>query len=134
MTTHPDLAEEQAYVDHAYACLERSRADAWRLRDMTEVGRGGTHQARYEAEVFEGAISQRLTRLELGDAALVFGRIDRYGEGGVESFHIGRHGIENGKRKILGFAKERRFRELGGEVHNATNANLRNDLLGFNGC
>ena len=90
MTTHPDLAEEQAYVDHAYACLERSRADAWRLRDMTEVGRGGTHQARYEAEVFEGAISQRLTRLELGDAALVFGRIDRYGEGGVESFHIGR--------------------------------------------
>ena len=90
MTTHPDLADEQAYVDRAYACLERSRADAWRLRGMTEVGRGGTHQARYEAEVFEGVIAHRLERLDLGDAALVFGRIDRYVEspvtrGGTES-------------------------------------------------
>jgi DNA helicase IV len=99
MTTHPDLAEEQAYVDHAYACLERSREDAWRLRDLTEVGRGGTHQARYEAEVFEGAISQRLTRLELGDAALVFGRIDRFVEGGIESFHIGRLAVADEERE-----------------------------------
>ncbi len=99
MTTHPDLAEEQAYVEHAYECLERSRADAWRLRDLTEIGRGGTHQARYEAEVFEGAISQRLSRLELGDAALVFGRIDRYGEGGLESFHIGRLAVADEERE-----------------------------------
>ena len=99
MTNHPDLADEQAYVDHAYACLETSRADAWRLRDMTEVGRGGTHQARYEAEVFEGAISQRLTRLELGDAALVFGRIDRFVEGGIEAFHIGRLAVADQERE-----------------------------------
>ncbi len=99
MTTHPDLAVEQAYVDHAYACLERSREDAWRLRDLTEVGRGGTHQARYEAEVFEGAITQSLTRLELGDAALVFGRIDRYTEGGPESFHIGRLAVADEERE-----------------------------------
>ena len=99
MTTHPDLAEEQAYVDHAYECLERSRLDAWRLRDLTEVGRGGTHQARYEAEVFEGAITQRLSRLELRDAALVFGRIDRYVEGGLESFHIGRLAVADEDRE-----------------------------------
>ena len=101
MTTHPDLADEQAYVDHAYSCLEQSRQDAWRLRDMTEVGRGGTHQARYESEVFEGAISQRLTRLALGDAALVFGRIDRYSEGGLESFHIGRLAVADEEREPI---------------------------------
>ena len=33
---HPDLAAEQALVDHAYDCLERSRQDAWKLRDMSE--------------------------------------------------------------------------------------------------
>jgi DNA helicase IV len=99
MTTHPDLADEQAYVDHAYDCLERSRDDAWRLRTMTEVGRGGTHQARYEADVFEGAITQRLTQLNLYDAALVFGRIDRYGEGGTEPFHIGRLAVADEHRE-----------------------------------
>ena len=108
MTTHPDLAEEQAYVDKAYACLERSRAEVWRLRDLTEVGRGGTHQARYEAEVFEGVIGKRLERLDLGDAALVFGRIDRLSEAappvdsglpGTESFHIGRLAVADEERE-----------------------------------
>ena len=77
MTDHPELAEEQAYIDYAYDCLERSRAEAWRLRQLTEVGRGGTPQARYEQEVIEENIRNRLTQLELHDAALVFGRIDR---------------------------------------------------------
>lgn len=77
MAQHPDLGLEQAYIDRAYECLEESRADAWRIRDLTETGRGGTHQARWEAEAFEGAISARLNSLDLHDAALVFGRIDR---------------------------------------------------------
>src|SRR5438105_9885773 len=100
MSQHPDLVDEQAYIDFAYACLERSRADAWRLRDLTEAGRGGTHQNRYERDVFEEALQSRLTQLDLHDSVLVFGRIDRVasdGEGGdlsssrgVESFHLGR--------------------------------------------
>jgi DNA helicase IV len=77
MAQHPEFAEEQAYIDRAYACLDESREAAWKLRDLTETGRGGTHQARWEAEAFEGAISTRLNQLELNDAALVFGRIDR---------------------------------------------------------
>jgi DNA helicase IV len=89
---HPDLADEQAYIDHAYDCLERSRTDAWKLRELSEATLGGTFQARYERDVFDEALVNRLTRLDLGDAALVFGRIDRLVEGpsGVESFHIGR--------------------------------------------
>ncbi len=96
---HPDLTDEQAHIDHAYDCLERSRDDAWKLHDIHEGTLGGTMQARYERDVFDEAMVNRLTKLDLGDAALVFGRIDRLdgadprsadGEPLVESFHIGR--------------------------------------------
>jgi DNA helicase IV len=89
---HPELAAEQAYVDHAYECLERSRESAWRLRDLSEADLGGTFQARFERNAFDEALVKRLADLDLGDAALVFGRIDRYAETptGTEPFHIGR--------------------------------------------
>jgi DNA helicase IV len=89
---HPDLADEQAYIDHAYDCLDQSRTDAWKLRDIHEGTLGGTFQARYERDVFDEALVNRLTKLDLGDAALVFGRIDRLAEtpGELEAFHIGR--------------------------------------------
>ena len=89
---HPDLADEQAYIDHAYDCLEQSRTDAWKLRDLSEATLGGTFQARYERDVFDEALVNRLTKLDLGNAALVFGRIDRLAEtpDEIESFHIGR--------------------------------------------
>ncbi|MEX2625817.1 MAG: ATP-binding domain-containing protein [Ilumatobacteraceae bacterium] len=89
---HPDLPAEQAYVDHAYECLERSRASAWRLRDLSEADLGGTYQARFERNAFDEALVKRLTELDLGRAALVFGRIDRYAESpdALETFHIGR--------------------------------------------
>ena len=89
---HPELDAEQAYVDHAYDCLERTRRSAWRLRDLNEADLGGTFQARFERNAFDEALVKRLTDLDLGDAALVFGRIDRYAERPetTESFHIGR--------------------------------------------
>jgi DNA helicase IV len=89
---HPDLADEQAYVDHAYDCLDRSRRAAWKLRDLSEADLGGTFQARFERNAFDEALVKRLQDLDLGNAALVFGRIDRLAEGpdAVESFHIGR--------------------------------------------
>jgi DNA helicase IV len=89
---HPDLADEQAYIDHAYDCLEQSKSDAWKLRDLSEATLGGTFQARYERDVFDEALLNRLTTLDLGDAALVFGRIDRIAEHPeqLEAFHIGR--------------------------------------------
>lgn len=95
---HPDLAAEQAFIDHAYACLEQSKVDAWKMRGLHEGTLGGTFQARYERDVYDEAVFNRLTQLDLGDAALVFGRIDRaaddesshLAENGIESFHIGR--------------------------------------------
>jgi DNA helicase IV len=89
---HPDLAEEQAYIEYAYECLERSRDDAWRMRDLHEGTLKGTFQARYERDIADETVVNRLAQLDLGNAALVFGRIDRYAESpdGLEAFHIGR--------------------------------------------
>jgi len=99
---HPDFDDEQAYIDHAYACLERSREDAWKVRDLTEAGVGGTFQNRFERNAIDEQLVKRLTDLELGDAALVFGRIDRRPDDGgsaeVESFHIGRLAVADENR------------------------------------
>ena len=77
MTVHPDLEAEQAYIDHAYDCLDEARARANKLQSMVEVGRGGTEQARFERDVIWDTILHRLTQLHLGDASLCFGRIDQ---------------------------------------------------------
>lgn len=102
MAPHPDLDAEQAYIDHAYACLEESRRAAARLTSMVEVGRGGTEQARFEREVIYDTVANRLTHLELGDAALCFGRIDREAEspdGLLESFYIGRIAVSDAEQE-----------------------------------
>ena len=36
MAQHPDLPAEQAYVDHAFACLDRMRARVERTADAAE--------------------------------------------------------------------------------------------------
>ncbi len=98
---HPDLADEQAYIDHAYECLDTSREAAWRMRDMTEADLGGTFQARFERNAFDEALLKRLADLDLGDASLVFGRIDRSAESPdvAESFHIGRLAVADEDRE-----------------------------------
>ncbi len=85
--THPEIEAEQAYVDRAYRLLDEARDRARKLRGMVEVGRGGTTQARYERDVIEESVQNRLGQLQLGSASLVFGRID---EDSGDTFHIGR--------------------------------------------
>jgi DNA helicase IV len=86
---HPDLQAEQAYIDHAYACLDSARQRALDLRRLSTIGPGGTHQARYESEIVEDTIRARLAQLHLGeDLALVFGRIDP--EDADDRWYIGR--------------------------------------------
>jgi DNA helicase IV len=98
---HPDLPAEQAYVDHAYQCLEVSRAAAWRMRDMHEADLGGTFQARFERNAVDEALVRRLVELDLGNAALVFGRIDTADADGEphEAFHIGRLAVADDERE-----------------------------------
>jgi DNA helicase IV len=92
---HPELEAEQAHVDRAYERLDQLRADTeQRLRSVLDQGRGGTHQFREERDVIVRTSLARLDQLDIGDQALLFGRIDRIGETGeVEDFHIGRLGV-----------------------------------------
>jgi DNA helicase IV len=98
---HPDIADEQAYIDHAYECLSASRSAALRIRNMTQADLGGTFQARYERNTFDAAIVKRLEELDLGDASLVFGRVDRPAESPdvTEAFHIGRLAVADEDRE-----------------------------------
>jgi len=98
---HPDLADEQAHIDHCYACLESSRMAAFRVRGLNEASTGGTFQARFERNAFDEQLVRRLEELELGDASLVFGRIDRYAESPdqLEAFHIGRLAVADEDRE-----------------------------------
>ncbi len=101
MATHPDLAAEQAYIDHAYDSLERARRTATRLRSMVEVGKGGTEQARWEREMIEENIAARLDYLNLGDSSLVFGRIDQARSEGGDSYYIGRIAVADETQEPL---------------------------------
>jgi DNA helicase IV len=145
---HPDLAAEQEFIDFAYRCLEISRDAAWRMRNLHEGTLGGTFQARYERDVFDEAVVNRLTQLDLGNAALVFGRIDRMAEtpDGLETFHIGRLAIADEEsdpvvvdwrapvaepfyratgREPMGLARRRHF-----AVHGRTLLGLEDELFG----
>jgi DNA helicase IV len=89
-----DLEEEQRFLDRAYRGLENMREDASRmLRSVLDLGRGGTFQSRTERDIVVRTSLARLAHLDIGDQALLFGRIDRVPEDGQasgDSFHIGR--------------------------------------------
>lgn len=99
--THPELAEEQAHIDRAYRRLDEARDEALRLKDMVEVGRGGTNQARWEREVINENIASRLNQLELGERSLCFGRIDQSEDDGAGSYHIGRVAVSSEEQEPL---------------------------------
>ncbi|TML08356.1 MAG: DUF2075 domain-containing protein [Actinobacteria bacterium] len=69
-----------------------------RLTDLSEMGPGGTSQARFERDVLYETVAGRLSQLDLGSRSLVFGRIDYLGG---ERFYIGRLGIWNRERDIV---------------------------------
>ena len=99
--SHPELESEQAHVDLAYQRLDESRDEAVRLKDMVEVGKGGTNQARWEREIFYENIATRLKQLDLGERSLCFGRIDQSEEAGAGSYHIGRIAVAGSSQEPL---------------------------------
>ncbi|MFM9131309.1 MAG: HelD family protein, partial [Actinomycetota bacterium] len=98
---HPEFDEEKAFIEFAYRCLEESREDALKMRDLTTTGPGGTFQARFERNAVDEQLVHRLEKLELGDSALVFGRIDRVTDAVdmFETFHIGRLALSDKNRE-----------------------------------
>ena len=101
MPEHPDLDDEQEFLNRAYDGLEFMRGEARQmLQGVLDLGRGGTFQSRTERDIVVRTSLARLEQLDIGDQALYFGRIDRLPDPVDdaaaetpllgESFHIGR--------------------------------------------
>lgn len=83
--THPDLGDEQAYLDHAYECLEKMREQASRGLRIVVAGDPYAEEAIYQMFL------SRLADLS-EETALCFGRIDRT-DGDV--FYVGRRHVHD---------------------------------------
>ncbi len=78
--TARDIAAEQEVIDRALARLDAMRASARALYEpVLDQGAGGTPQAKTERDILVRTGLARLVELDVGDAPLCFGRIDRTG-------------------------------------------------------
>src|SRR4051794_40709848 len=94
MSAHPDVAGEQAGLDHAYDCLRLMRERALHLKSLGYQG-GNLHAdvgVTPEMRAADDARKQRrVDSLADPATALCFGRIDR----ADERFYIGRRHVED---------------------------------------
>ena len=97
------IAEEQAYVDAAYARLDVMRAAAESVRGAySEVRAGGTHQARLERDIAYEVTARRLAELDIGEAPLLFGRLDlEPGASEPPTWYIGRLAVDDAEHNPL---------------------------------
>ena len=99
MTSSPEIAAEQAYVDILYARLDALRERA--ARQLTEVRRSGavgTPQARSERDAFATLYENRLAQLRAVEDRLCFGRLDL--SDGARRY-VGRIGLSDDARTQL---------------------------------
>src|SRR5919205_690193 len=89
--THPDVPAEQAYLDDAYACLDRMRETLLRTADA-----GATELAQ---EAIETWATGRLRTFEDAERGLCFGRIDA--EGTADPLYVGRRWVHDDARRAL---------------------------------
>jgi DNA helicase IV len=88
---HPELAAEQAYVDHAYACLEEMR------RIVERAGDAGIGEI--EAAVLEAWSASRLVTFEDAERGLCFGRLDL--DGVVRPLYVGRRWVHEEQTPLV---------------------------------
>src|SRR6266545_3582088 len=81
---HPDLPKEQAYVDHAYECLDRMRAGLERVGEAVDA-------PEYQAAWFEAWARKRIATFEDADRGLCFRRLDL--DGVAEPIYVGRRWV-----------------------------------------
>ncbi len=91
MTEHPELEAEQAYIDHAYLCLEEMRGV---LERAGEVGIGEV-----EAAVLEAWSARRLVTFEDAERGLCFGRLDL--DGVLRPLYVGRRWVHEEQTPIV---------------------------------
>ena len=87
---HPDISAEQAYLDHAYECLERMRQALLRTVGAAGVGADGADIA---AERVAAWVDRRLAAYERAEQILCFGRIDV--QPAADPVYVGRRWVED---------------------------------------
>jgi DNA helicase IV len=99
---HPDLEDEQEFLNRAHDGLESMRGEARQmLQGVLDLGKGGTFQSRTERDIVVRTSLARLEQLDIGDQALYFGRIDRFPdpetdpETGIETDRAGGAGTDS---------------------------------------
>ena len=91
LTDHPELAAEQAYVDHAYVCLEEMR------RVVERAGEAGIGEI--EAAVLEAWSARRLVTFEDAERGLCLGRLDL--DGVLRPLYVGRRWVHEEETPIV---------------------------------
>jgi hypothetical protein len=92
---HPDLESEQAYVDHAYACLEEMR------RQMERAGEAGIGEI--EALVLEAWATKRLVTFEDAErGSASAGSTSTASSGRCTSAALGARGADADRRQLAG--------------------------------
>ncbi len=87
---HPDIPAEQAYLDHAYECLEQMRQALLRTVDAAVIGADGASVSLDQAYAW---VNRRLVAYEAAEQILCFGRIDV--GAADDSLYVGRRWVHD---------------------------------------
>ena len=88
---HPELADEQAYVDHAYACLDRMRATLERTGDSMAT--------EFAAVAMEAWAKRRVRTFQDAERGLCFGRLSL--DAGLRPLYVGRRWVHDDEQNVL---------------------------------
>ncbi len=86
---HPDLDDEQAYIDQAYVCLAAMRARTAYAADIAESAAQAVDSA-----IAQAHLRRRLASLDADVPGLSFGRLD---EEGGDRWYVGRRHVEDAR-------------------------------------
>src|SRR5947207_1953013 len=89
---HPDLPAEQAYVDHAYECVERIRRQLERVGEAVDA-------PEYQAGWFEAWARSRVATFEDVERGLCFGKLDI--DGATASLYVGRRWVHEDDAPVV---------------------------------
>jgi DNA helicase IV len=88
---HPELHAEQAYVDHAYACLDKMRAT---------LGRTGDSMAtEFAAVAMEAWAKRRARTFQDAERGLCFGRLTL--DAALHPLYVGRRWVHDDRHEVL---------------------------------
>jgi DNA helicase IV len=92
MADHPELPLEQAYVDHAYACLDQMRVQIERVAEAVDA-------PEYQVAHFENWARSRMQTFEDAERGLCFGRLDL--DGLEAKLYVGRRWVHEDDTPIV---------------------------------